>query len=198
MLALEREVYEGTQRLDHVPEAKRGRGEEIEAGRLSRRQAMIVIEAEKALAVLHEEGSAVALPEAVEEMREDMETVVGRLAQARVDAQTQGTEEDIIAALEETIAALDKAQRDRQSKKPPPGAGGQPQEPPLVDRLAELKMIRALQMRVNTRTQRYAKLVSGDVGQGETPEMLDALKRLAQREQRIFRATRDIVIGKNQ
>jgi hypothetical protein len=198
MLAMEREVYEGTRRLDHVPPGNRGRGEEIEASRLSRRQAMIVLEAEKALAVLHEEGSAVALPEAVEEMREDMETVVGRLAQAKVDGQTQGIEEDIIAALEETIAALEKAQRDRQSKKPPPGGGGQPQDPPLVDRLAELKMIRALQMRVNTRTQRYAKLVNGDLGQGDTPELLDALRRLAEREQRIFRATRDIVVGKNQ
>ena len=30
---------------------------------------------------------------------------------------------------------------------------------PLVDQLAELKMIRALQMRVNKRTVRYARLL---------------------------------------
>jgi hypothetical protein len=200
MLALQREVYEGTRRLDGVPADKRGRGEEIESARLGRKEALIVIEADKTLTVLRDEGSAVALPEAVEEMREDMETIVSRLGQAKIDVQTLGLEEDVIAALEEMIAALEKAQRDKQSgKQPPPGGQmGAPQEAPLVDKLSELKMIRALQLRVNTRTQRYSKLVQGDLGQAETEDLLQALHQLSDREERIYRTTRDIVIGKNQ
>ena len=65
MLDAQVEVYEGTKRLDKVAEAERDRDDEIEAGRLSRKEAQIAAEADKALAVLREEGSAVAFPEAV-------------------------------------------------------------------------------------------------------------------------------------
>jgi len=197
MLDQQVEVYEGTQRLDKVPQVERDRDDEIESGRLSRKESLIAVEADKALAVLREEGSAVAFPEAVAEMRDDMEQVVARLSQAKVGEVTQGIEKDIIAALEEMIASLKKAQKDMEEKskqgEPPPSSGEQ--EPPLVDTLAELKMIRALQMRVNVRTQRYAEMTKTE--QTETRELLDALKLLAEREQRIHKVTRDIVVGRN-
>jgi hypothetical protein len=199
MREMQVEVYEGTQRLDRVPEADRTRNDEIESGRLSRREAAIVDEADKALVILRDEGSATALPEAVEQMRQDMQQVTNRLAEFKVDARTQGIEEDILAALEETIAALQKAQRDREDKKQQGmPQTGQPGEPPLVDRLSELKMIRALQMRVNTRTKRYSEMVQGDIGQAEQADLLEQLRQLAEREERVYRATRDIVLGKNQ
>jgi hypothetical protein len=165
---------------------------------LSRKESMIVVEADKALVVLREEGTAVAMPEAVEQMRDDMNQVVVRLSQAKVDPVTQGIEEEILAGLDEMIASLQQAQRDKQDAKPRPGQPGEPQDPPLVDRLAELKMLRSLQMRVNMRTQRYSKLMGSDADQSNVPELLDALQRLAEREERIYRATRDIVLGKNQ
>jgi hypothetical protein len=155
MLDAQVQVYQGTQRLDKVPQAERDRDDTIEAGRLSRKEAEIAIEADKALTVLQEEGSAVAFPEAVIEIRDDMLTVRDRLGEAKTDAMTQGIEQDIIAALEEMITALVKAQKDLDDKKqqqsPPPGQAGE-NDTPLVDTLSELKMIRALQMRVNTRT----------------------------------------------
>jgi hypothetical protein len=191
-------IYEGTKRLDSVPQAERDRDDEIEAGRLSRKEAQIAVEADKALAVLHEEGSATAFPEAVGEMREDMQTIVDRLAQAKVGEMTQGAEQDVIAALEEMIASLEKAQKemDAKSKSGEPPQGEMDDELPLVDTLSELKMIRALQMRVNVRTQRYAAMTESE--QTDKPELLKALKQLADREQRIHKVTRDIVVGRNQ
>jgi len=62
--------------------------------------------------------------------------------------------------------------------------------------LAELKMIRALQMRVNTRTARYAKLIAGE--QADNVEIVEALGRLGQRQERIHRITHDLQIEKNQ
>jgi hypothetical protein len=56
-------------------------------------------------------------------------------------------------------------------------------------------MIRALQMRVNNRTKRYAEMTKTE--QVAEPELLQALKQLADREQRIHRVTRDIVVGRN-
>jgi hypothetical protein len=83
-------------------------------------------------------------------------------------------------------------------KKSPPGnpPPGQPQDPPLVDVLAEMKMIRALQMRVNRRTQRYSRLVEGDKST-ENADLREALRRLADREERIHKVTRDIETGRN-
>ena len=74
-------------------------------------------------------------------------------------------------------------------------AGAQQQDPPLVDVLAELKMIRALQMRVNTRTERYSKLIDGE--QAERPELIEALRELAERELRIHEVTRDLEMERN-
>ena len=197
MLAEQIEVYEGTLRLAELPEVASNRSAAIEAGRLSRQETQIAFEADKLLDLLREEGSAVAFPEAVVQMRDDMQQVVERLASVQVGTLTQRIEEDIIAALEEMIEALKKAQQDlrnSQNQSPPPGA---PEEPPLIDQLSELKMIRALQMRVNRRTQLYAEQL-GEGGQAKTPELLAALEELAAREERIFRATRDIVVGRNQ
>ena len=153
--------------------------------------------------LLREEGSSVAFPETVEQLRDDMVQVSERLAAAETDRITQGYEEDIIDALEEMIAALQKAQKDLEEQREREQQMGQPVSPedlPLVDQLAELKMIRALQMRVNKRTQDYAKLLQDGedpVGQARDEELQRALEKLAEKEQRIVEVTRDIVVGKN-
>jgi hypothetical protein len=195
MLQMEEEVYEGTVRLDKVPSVERTHNHEIEASRLSGKQSQIVVEVDKAALVLREEGSAVAFPEAIEQMRDDMQQVVSRLAQTKVDKMTQGIEEDVIAALKDMIAALKKAQKEQKNKKPP-GDSCSSSDPPLIDMLAELKMIRALQMRVNIRTARYSKMIEGE--QAENAELVEAIQRLAEREQRIYRVTRDLEMGRNQ
>ena len=79
--------------------------------------------------------------------------------------------------------------------------GGRPAEPgeqPLVDKLAELKMIRTLQMRVNSRTKRFSKLLTDGAEQADEPELIDALERLAERQHKIERAAHDIVTGRTE
>jgi hypothetical protein len=198
MLQMQEEVYDGTLRLDKIPEAERTHNQEIESSRLSSKESQIVVEVDKAALLLHEDGGAVAFPEAVEQMRDDMQQVVSRLAGAKVGKITQGIEEDIIAALKEMVAALKKAQKeqDDKKKKPSESQSGEPQDPPLIDMLAELRMIRALQMRVNTRTARYSKMVEGE--QAENPELVEAIRRLGERQERVHRVTRDLELGKNQ
>ena len=202
MLEMQLVVYEGTRRLDQIDPDERDRAHGIEASRLSRQEAQIVVEADAALALLREEGSAAALPEAVEQAREDMRQVVDRLADAKVDELTQSIEEDIIAALEEIIVALERAQDEleqQQQQQPQDQSPNEPADPPLIDALAELRMIRSLQMRINNRTKRYQQLVQSDeVGQADKPELIEALQRLAEREARVYKATRDIAVGRNQ
>ncbi|HOM17931.1 MAG TPA: hypothetical protein PLQ00_11420, partial [Thermoguttaceae bacterium] len=168
------------------------------ASRLSSKELEIVLEAEKALALLKEDGTAVAFIEATTQVREDMEQVAERLAQAKVNQITQQIELDIIAALEEMIEALQRAQKERQQQQQGGQGqqGGQQQDPALVDLIAELKMIKAMQLRVNNRTERYRRLVQGDQST-EVPELQAALKKLAEQEQRIHKITRDIETGRN-
>ncbi len=198
MLEMQTAIYDGTVRIDQVAAAQRTHDHEIESAKLSREETQLVHEVEKALSLLHEEGSSVAFPEAIDQMRDDMRQVAERLAAVKVDKITQAIEQDIIAALEETIAALDKSIKDLEKKRTPPGQqpmAGQPGEMPLVDKLAELKMIRSLQMRINKRTQTYGEMIKGD--QAETPELLKSLKDLADREQRVYRATADLQQKRN-
>jgi hypothetical protein len=83
-----------------------------------------------------------------------------------------------------------------QKGQPQPGQGqGQPGEKPLVDQLAELRMIRSLQVRVNKRTQQYGAMIEGE--QAEETDLLEALEELALRQQKIFQATRELNTKEN-
>ena len=201
MLDAQVEVYEETQELDEASESVPIHELEISGGRLSRSEQRIVRDADRALLLLREDGTSVAFPEAVEQARADMQTIATRLANVKFGLITQGLEEDVIAALEETLAALQQALADLRQQRarqqgPPQQGGGQPGEQPLVDRLAELRMIRALQVRVNNRTKRYGAMIAGDQTYDE--DLLDALDALAEREERIFEATKDLHTGRNQ
>ncbi|MFV2065908.1 MAG: hypothetical protein ACC645_02940, partial [Pirellulales bacterium] len=184
-------------RLDRIPFAERAHDDEIEAGRLGRLEGELVDAASKALMLLREEGTSVAFPEAVEQMRDEMQQVTERLMRVKVGMVTQEIEAEIVRSLEETIAALRKALRDhdRRQAKGPSSQAGPPQDPQLVDSLEELRMIRTLQMRVNRRTQRYEKLLKD--GSADRDDCMEALRRLADRQQRIRQATYDLQWGKD-
>lgn len=199
MLDAEVEIYDETVRLDKSS-AKAARHEiEIAAGRLSRKQDQVVREADRALTLLREDGTSVAFPEALEQARDDMRAASLRLSEFKTSIITQALEEDVIAALEETLAALQKAleelREQQSSQQQQQQGGGGPGEQPLVDQLAELRMIRALQNRVNKRTKRYDELIEGE--QALEAELIEALQALAERQERIFEATHDLHTGRN-
>jgi len=196
MLKLQQAVLDGTVLLDRKPAAERDRTHEMEANRQARREQQIVAEVDKAMLLLREDGSAVALPEAVGQLREDMELIAQRLSQAKIGSVTQRMEQDAIEAIKEMIAAVDKAQKDHQQRKQSGGRPGEAGDEPLVDAISELKMIRALQVRVNRRTAQIAELV--ETGESKAAEMLPRLKKLAEHEQKIHRIARDLHQGKNE
>ncbi len=197
MLLAQKEVNQGTLQVAARPKQQRSRSDEIEAGRLSRAESGITLEADKALALLREDGSAVAMVQAVSQLRDDMRQVTERLAAVDVGELTQTLEQDIVVALEELIAAVQTArEQNAQQQNSPSPADSEPAEPPLVDQLAELRVLRSLQLRVNRRTQQYTELIEGE--QAVDPALLEALAELAQREERIAGAARDLATGNNQ
>ena len=170
-----------------------------QASQLSRDENEIATDAQKALTLLKEEGSSVAFPEAVEQLREDMLTVARRLEDDQVGEITQAIERDIIEALAEAIEALKKElEKLKQKKKNPPPKDGQPADPPLVDILAELKMLRSLQLRVNRMTKQFGRMIdSPDGEQALKADVLEQLQRLGVRQSRIQQATYDLATGRN-
>ena len=198
MLDAQIEVYEKTKKLDVTRSSSPSHEVEIASGRLHRKEREIAHEADRALILLREDGTSVAFPEAIKQARDDMVVVAERLRDVKLGLITQGMEEDIIATLEETLAALQKAlkelreQRARQQQ----SGSGEPSDQALVNKLAELRMIRSLQQRINRRTQSYDEMIEGE--QALETELLEALDRLSLRQERVWRATHDLDTGRNQ
>ncbi|MFN0055743.1 MAG: hypothetical protein ACKV0T_26670 [Planctomycetales bacterium] len=196
MLTMQLLVYDGTQKLAKTPDDERSGRHSARAQALARQEDVIAIEATKAITLLRDEGSAVAFPEAVEQVRDDMRIVESRLERTEVGELTQSIEREIIDALEEMIEALQKEMeksKDKKDQQKP--QDGPPQDPQLVDQLAEFKMLRTLQLRVNHRTKRLGRLVEGE--QANDLDLIGQLQNLAERQARIQKATHDIATGKN-
>ena len=196
MLDMQMKIYEETIRLDEGREDRPAHEIEIACGKLRRREQKIFQEAERALILLREDGTSVAFPEALRQARMDMRQIADRLAELKTGPITQGLEEDVIQALEETVDAMGKAlQKLQNNQGKPSGKGGKPGEKPLVDALAELRMIRALQVRVNRRTERYGKLIQAQPAMA--PEVETGMDELANRQEKIFQATHDLHTRQN-
>ena len=203
MLEAEIRIYESTKRLDRtVPEQRRGEYL-IQTGKLGVRQREVATDADRALTLLLDEGTSIAFPEVVEQMRDDMIQVSGRLSEGNPGRITQEIEEDIIDTLDYVIEALVQAQQDLQEQQQSPPQQSPPMDPgdmPLVDQIQELKMIRGLQYRINKRHQRYSRLLDDPddlLGESSDPDIQEALQKLADREDKLQQITRDVVLGKN-
>ena len=201
MAAMQSAVLDQTVQLAKTPEVQRNRATDLKAGDLAFEEQKITLEADRAMLLLREEGSSVAFPEVVSQLREDTVRVSTRLGQSKIDLVTQGLQSDILAGLEEMIAALAKAQRDLEKKKQQEqqgDGGGQPSgsgEEPLVQKLAELKLIRTMQTRIQGSTDRYASLMDGKETSAE--DVLPLLRDLSQRQDRLYQITRDLVTERN-
>ena len=198
MLQMQLSINNDTVQLDKVPSEERASRHTAKSIQLSRQEEEVALEATKALTLLREEGTAVAFPEAVEQMRDDMKLVATRLERFEVGELTQVVERDIVEALKEMIEALQKEMDKAKKKDQPPGQPpppGEPPDPQLVETLAELKMLRSLQLRVNGRTTRLGRLVDGE--QAVDPDVVNQLQRLSDRQARIQKATYDLATGRN-
>jgi hypothetical protein len=200
MLRTEKSVLGAIRRLvaDSRPNSDRGR--QIETARISREQAEVAVAATRALLLVRDDGSAVAIPQALEQVRDDAEQVATRVGRGDLASATAGLAEDIVSGLEELLASLERARGDpeRARQSGPGGRAPEPGEEPLVDALAELKMLRSLQGRVNQRTISLARLLADGAEEAEEPELRTALAKLAERQRQIERAASDIVGGRTE
>jgi hypothetical protein len=108
--------------------------------------------AQQALQLIEEDGTTISFPVVVENMRDNLTQVAAFLEQQATGIETQTLQHEIERTLEELIEALQIA------KKSGSGSGqGKPGncKPALLPDTAELKLLRALQLRVNRRTRSF-------------------------------------------
>jgi hypothetical protein len=199
MLALQTEVHDGTVPLHKDIVAQPGqaatRAQQQKALQLGDRESDIHKDADAAVRLLEEDGTVVAFLEVFRQVRDDVTHVERRLGKADVGTVTQAIETDVMDTLQEMIEALKKAQRppeppsDGPHGEPPPHPGPYPDRP-LVDQIAQLKMIRSIQLRVNRRTQVYGEQYPGE--QAADVEIRKELKNLAERQSQVGRITADL------
>ncbi|MBT7729621.1 MAG: hypothetical protein HN703_12120 [Planctomycetaceae bacterium] len=201
MLRAERMILRGIQQLRNNAAERTQREQELESARLGSEQNVVTATITRALTLVRDDGSAVAIPEALQQIREDSTMAAGRLKESDYSQFTQGIIEDLVASLEELLSALERAEREQQDRQQQGQARGRPAKPgeqPLVDNIAELKMLRILQTRVNGKTSRFSALLNKGSEQASETELIDALGRLAQRQERVERAAHDIATGRTE
>ncbi|HET6323276.1 MAG TPA: hypothetical protein VFG04_01145 [Planctomycetaceae bacterium] len=201
MLVMQLQIHVDTMALHKTPKnawtAKHfGRSRE-----LSVEEETIASEAEKALTLLKEEGSSVAFPQGVEQVRDDMLNIARRLSGNDVGEFTQSVERDVIESLEEMVTALqneiEKRQKEDEKRRQQKGQKSQngDQEKELVQQLGELKMLRSLQFRVNRRTKQIGRMIKGE--EAGNDNLARELSKLARRQAEIQEATYIIATGRN-
>jgi len=201
MAQMQGKVLDDTKSLAAVPVSQRDRQTELKAGNLAFEEKKIVLEADRAMLLLREEGTSVAFPEVMSQIRDDMQRVAERFTATKIDEVTTGIQSDILAALEEMIGALQQAQRDLEKKKQEESEGGQQsggeqKEQPLIEQIAELKLIRTMETRIKSTTERYGTII--DQGPSEADDVLGLLQDLSGRQSNLYRITRDLVLKRNQ
>jgi hypothetical protein len=202
MLRMQIEVREATIRIDQAIQRNNGQRTTADLQKAqveAEKEMQIILEADKALQLMENEGSAVVFAGVLREVRGDMETVRKRLEAGRVEKQTQDIEQDIIDQLLMMREALKKARQDLENKpsdSQPSDPNARPSKPKLIDLLNELKLVRSLQDQVNKRTISYGKQEPGE--QAKDPLLQEEIRKLGERQRVIQEMLHKIATQANQ
>jgi hypothetical protein len=173
------------------PDGKFERTESVRLADLADGEGKLAEDTQGIAKLLDDEGTTIVFPSVLRDIREDMAKTQELLASLQPGVLTQGIQKEIEDRLQEMVDALQKELSDRRQKdqqkdgKSPPG-GKQPLVPPI----AELKMLRSLQVQINNRT-----VLLNQAGQANqaTPEALKLQhKVLSDRQNTVSKMTRDL------
>jgi len=166
MLLKQRPINEGTAALDQLGRENFKRAEQLQLADLATNERALSEQAATCLHILDEEGTTVAFPRVVSQLSQDMGTVADRLAGAEVGTLTQTIEQEIVDTLKQLLDAVKKMQQENEQQQGRQSSSSD-KEPPLLPPSAELKLLKASQQRINTRT---AVITEGAATGKESPE----------------------------
>lgn len=152
MLETQLEINTGTTEVDAVGPDNFKRAEKLRTAELADKQGKLAKEVDTCLHVLEEEGTTVVFPAVLEQLAEDMRDVESRLKELYVGVLTQAIQKEIVSTLQDLVDAVERRQQEMSEQQGRPGQPGSPDEQPLLPTSAELKLLKAMQVRVNGRT----------------------------------------------
>jgi len=207
MLRQEQTIRSQTERLISELERESSTDQrqiQIRADRLGIDQQAVIDDAEAVLVILREDGTAQAMVESLLQARFDMVEVKNRLERTALDAVTLHVIDAIIDALQEMLdavqAAIEEARQRQENAESQQQQGNATAEEPLIQLLAELRMIRSMQRRVNERTVRYDNEIRRLLEQpdSDSSHLRQAVEELARQQNRISRILHELRIGRTE
>lgn len=193
MLSMQTQIYDETVDLDATPvtdwlDTMFARSREV-----AQQQAELQVECQQTLGLLLEDGTSVAIVLAVEDISADMATIANRLRASKAGVLTQTLETDIIDGLNELIAATQREMQEMKSeeRQQQQTQGGEQKKPPLVQLMAEIKVLRSLQLRINQRTQRIDMFLA-EQSDNDRADLIQQLEELTTRQHRLVESAEEL------
>jgi hypothetical protein len=191
MLDRQKEITGQTSGLQQTKDNdKWGRTESLRCAELSDGERKLIDTADEALKLMEENSPAVVFPNAVRGLQEDLLIAADRLEEERTGETTRAIQKNIERTLEDLIGALEMAQDNPPPSEQKSGQGQQSnRKPPLVSMLAEIKLLRNMQLRVNSRTE---NLHEQGREKKAAPELQQRAETLSRRQRTIRQMTEDL------
>lgn len=184
LLALQTQIYETTVDLGTTPRSEWLNNAIGQCREIAQQQADVTRECSQTTGLLREDGTSVSILVAVEDIESDMGSVALRLQRTKTGKLTQAMETDIIEALNELIKATQKEMEEMKSEERKQQQQNSKKKPPLVELMAEIRVLRSLQLRVNRRTTQVHELLQ-ESDSADTGDLTEQLEVLARRQNRL-------------
>ena len=186
MLALQTGIHESTLDLAATPRKEWADNAVSLCRDLSQQQAELTQECRQTTGLLREDGTSVSILVAVEDIEFDMGSVANRLQDTKVGSLTQSMQTDVMEALRELIEATQREMEEMKSeeRQQQQQQSKSSKKPPLVELMAEIRVLRSLQLRVNRRTRQINEFLR-DPSSSDDEDLLPQLGELAERQDRL-------------
>jgi hypothetical protein len=191
-------VTKETERMNRVVADRKDktpvRQDELAFKKLAKMELEIHAKGSKVKTMLEQDGSTIVMLAAMVDTMENIRTVADRLKVYKAGQLTQDLEKDIEQSLRDMLEAIKRAQREQEQQQQQQQQGHQgqqqqqQQDQPLIQLSAELKMLKALQLRINHSTRR----VDGLRKELKKQDVDEACERLAKRQARVSELTQDL------
>lgn len=193
MLQAETAIHEGTVGVAATPQddwldLNYGRCRE-----LSQQQSELTQECAQTVNLLREEGTSVAIVIAVEDIEADMNSVSEWMQEYKVGELTQSVQKDILESLKQLIETTQKEMQEMKDQQKQEQQQRDPSEekPGLVELMAEIRVLRSLQLQVNRRTKQVDGLLQSSTTD-DLPALQKQLHDLAIRQNRLIESAKEL------
>lgn len=175
----------------------------IQAFKLAGEQRKVILEIEKALLILNEEGSSTAIPGTLFQAKLDLIEIVENLELAKIDDELIELQVEVASVFSELVRSVQQEQKEqndlKKNQSPPPSDKKESMDNqvqrPLLQKLSELKLIKQLQLQINKRHKAYADSYAETTDAAKRMELGRKTRQLAERQNLLEGMALDLLEG---